>query len=108
MTMLNHNSTGSRFGINTCHIRSGYIDPAHIPHIALGYVPCSIEIGVKGKLTITAFNESQMSGSVQTMAGTAQLGCIPRVNGNNFDPFSHGFVLNEGLEGRNRRNRRIR
>lgn len=71
---------------------------AHIPSISLCYIPCTIEVRIKGMPTSFTFEESAMPLAVNTMASVTFFRSVSRINIDNSAFFLDSFVFNKTLE----------
>ncbi len=75
-----------------------YISPAHIPLIELCNIFGSSEVGIRTMPTNLTFNKSIMSDSFSVVANTTRLGSVSRIDIDNSNSFSQGFIFNKTLE----------
>jgi len=98
--MLGRNSPPKRgFALIACQIRGRFTttQPDH-PHIALGNIPGTIQIGVEGMATHLAREEPLMSDGLSIMAPVTLLTGISRINIDHPDPVLAGFIFQKRLQ----------
>lgn len=100
MPILGRNSPPKRgFDLIACQIRGRFTttQPDH-PHIALGDIPGTIQIGVEGMTTHIACEEALMSGGLSIMAPITLLTGISRINIDHPDPVLACFIFQKRLQ----------